>query len=309
LATTTNLGLTLPTVGADDDTWGGVNNTVHTGVDAVFKADGTGTSVGLKVGSGKTLNVTGGTLVGFPDSPVPYGHINGLTLSAAGSTATFGIATGQAADSTNAALMSLGSAYTKTGSSWAVGSGNGGIDTGSIANNTWYHVWLIQRSDTSVVDVLFSTSASSPTMPSNYDRKRRIGSMLTNGSAQWVKFIQDGDRFDWDTRVLDSNGSTPANTSAASKTLTVPTGVSVQAIVEGTLSYSSGAMFAIFSPLDVADIDPGATGWWGVAAASAYNTAEKIIRTNTSAQIRIRFSSTTGNYTIATSGWLDARGR
>lgn len=63
MATTTNLGLTLPAVGADDDTWGGVNNTVHTGVDAVFKADGTGTSVGVKVGSGKTLNALDGTVV------------------------------------------------------------------------------------------------------------------------------------------------------------------------------------------------------------------------------------------------------
>lgn len=62
MATTTNLGLTLPTVGADDDTWGTENNDVHVGVDAVFKADGTGTSVGLKVGSGKTLNAIDGTV-------------------------------------------------------------------------------------------------------------------------------------------------------------------------------------------------------------------------------------------------------
>src|SRR6185312_5571759 len=69
------------------------------------------------------------------------GLINGLTLSAAGSTATFGIAAGAASG------MVLSPAYTKTTGSWAVGSTQGALDTGTIANSTWYHVWLIQRSD------------------------------------------------------------------------------------------------------------------------------------------------------------------
>jgi microcystin-dependent protein len=62
MATTSpNLGLTLPTPNVDSG-WGATLNTDFTLIDDLFLANGSGTSVGIQVGSGKVANV-GGTLV------------------------------------------------------------------------------------------------------------------------------------------------------------------------------------------------------------------------------------------------------
>lgn len=55
----TNLNLTKVEVGASRDTWGQKINSNWDAIDAIFAAAGNGTSVGLNVGSGKTLAVTG----------------------------------------------------------------------------------------------------------------------------------------------------------------------------------------------------------------------------------------------------------
>lgn len=56
---TPNLNLTKPEVGASRDTWGTKTNGDWDIVDAIFAAAGSGTSVGLNVGSGKTLSIAG----------------------------------------------------------------------------------------------------------------------------------------------------------------------------------------------------------------------------------------------------------
>lgn len=248
------------------------------------------------------------------------GHLYGLTLSTAGSSATFGIASGEASDSTGTSLMVLASAYTKTTSAWAVGTGNGALDTGTIANSTWYHVYLIKRTDTGVVDVLISTSATSPTLPTNYTLSRRIGSMKTNGSAQWMKFVQDGDRFTWDTPTVDVSVINPG-TSAVTRALSVPLGVRIEAhIFTGGIgnTASTDLPIAIYiSDLSTADTIAGFSSGATVecyapsVASPMALGGQASVMTNTSSQIRSRLQASTAGTTfnILTLGWRDRRGR
>lgn len=60
--------------------------------------------------------------------------------------------------------------------------GANGLDAGSLANSTWYYVYVIVKSSDDTTAGLLSTSAS-PTLPSGYDLKRRVGMVRTDGSA------------------------------------------------------------------------------------------------------------------------------
>lgn len=248
------------------------------------------------------------------------GYLDGCIMSTAGSSATMSIGAGAAADSTNAVVMSL-TATSKTTSAWALGAGVGGLDTGSIANNTGYHFFAIRRPDTGVVDALFSLSATSPTLPTNYTQFRRIGWGKTNGSAQWTSFRQVGDLFLWDVPVFDVGANNPG-TSAVSRTLSVPVGYFVEAIVNAGL-YNSGSGVAaglLLSSLLQADTAPAETNtplWTSGAltgnatggARSSY-TQQRII-CNSAAQIRSRLSASDASVTLylATVGWIDPRGK
>ncbi len=258
----------------------------------------------------------GGT--GTKTGPVLRAYLAGLTLSTAGSSATMTISPGQATNSTNTDLLTLSSSTGKTTSSWAVGSGNGGLDTGSIANNTWYHFFVIRRPDTGVVDVLLSLSATSPTMPSNYTQFRRIGSGRTNGSAQWLLFIQDGDYFRWNTTAsLDINSTNPG-TGVVDATLTfVPTGVSVIAEFNFGLSTGSAAFNGYvydktIGASDAPSLTASPLGNIGADFASGSHIQSQLrIRTDTSATIRYRLSGSDAStiVRIAALAYYDSRGK
>lgn len=238
------------------------------------------------------------------------GYLSGCILSNDATTPNtkLDVSAGIAMDSTNTFLINLPATVINFGVT-----GAGGLDAGSIAAATWYHVFAIAKAD-GTASAIVSTSASSPTMPSGYTYKRRIGSARSDVSSHLNTFSQLGDEFLWtgsSSPWLDVNAVTLAAT-AQTKTLTVPTGVQVYALFhafirdDGTTSVTS----CVVTALDEADqsgslqfdlVTPGTT--------SGYGAGNFRIRTNTSAQIRVRGSGTAAALTISTRGWIDDRGK
>lgn len=237
------------------------------------------------------------------------GYLSGLTLSTAGSSTTFAVAAGVAVDDSNTDFMRLSASISKTTSAWAVGTGNGSLDTGTIANSTWYHVFEIKRPDTGAVDILISTSVSAPTMPASYTLKRRIGSMKTNGSSQWIKFTQLGDEFLWDVPVHgDVNLTSYTNGTAIA--LTVPPGVKVFAKFTGVTSSAAGNNEVAFSSRDVTLSSADSGGSIQGAGVSTYQSFGLMrIRTDTSRQIQAWSSNALVYMRLTTYGWEDLRGK
>ena len=69
-------------------------------------------------------------------------------------------------------------------------SGINGLDTGSEATSTWYHIYVIYNGTT--VASLLSVSATSPTMPSGYTYKKYVGAVYNDSGDDFDIFHQLG---------------------------------------------------------------------------------------------------------------------
>lgn len=321
-ATTGTWTLTLPPASsAGDGFWIGVRNS-GTGVitidpDAAELIDGAAT-ITLVAGQSALVVCNGAAwkTVGLvPVVALPLDALPGCKLSnnAGDATNDIDIAAGARRDADDTENMVLAAALTKQlDAAWAVGTNAGGLDTGAVANGT-YHVWLIKRVDTGVVDVLFSLSATAPTMPSGYTKKRRLGTILRE-SAAIVAFNQDGTRFIRETSVQDIS-TAPSSSAAVTRTLaSMPTGVKYRWIGTLIVFGTSVTVGGLLSDLEGVDETVSATHNQAVSPnVSGVQTfgasGDLAIVTNANAQVRSRLSTAdaTANIVLRTRGWDDYR--
>ena len=244
---------------------------------------------------------------------VPRSYLAGLTLSndAITPNTVLDIAVGVAASDDNAVLMSLTSAIAKSmASTFATGSGNGGLDAGTVAASSWYHVYLIANAAATSVDVLVSASATSPTLPSGFTKKRRIGSIRTDASSRILAFSQNGDEFLWSLPFGDVENAAISAT-AVTTVLSVPTGVKVTARTRHFFTSSTvGCELLVNSPDEGANAptNPGGNLSLIMNTASGYASSPLDVRTNTAAQVGA-VSTAAATYYIVTYGWTATRGR
>lgn len=241
------------------------------------------------------------------------GYLFGLTMSTIGPSSTMSVAAGAVADVTGGALMKLAASMSKTTSAWAAGTGNGGLDTGTIAANTFYAFFIIGRTDLTAFDVVFSLSGTAPTMPSGYSFKRRIGWRKTNGSSQWSLFTQVGDEVLLVAAVLDVNNVAITTGARTLHTIaSIPTGDYVEGLFRITVGGTPPAngLYFISSPDESDQAPSGAAAGVSLRSTAAGDgtSGHFRIRTN-SRQIGSRANLSGANLFVSTYGWIDRRGK
>lgn len=161
----------------------------------------------------------------FPSRRTARGSITGARLTfATVATVTIGTSgvTSQMRDSTDALTFE----FSGTLSVDITASGAGGLDTGSEAADTWYAVYVIADSfGNNSPAGLFSTSATTPTLPTGYDVFRRIGWVRNDSGSDFIDFFQVGNSQDrwvyWsvdrdDVAILQGGSATVRTTLDAS---------------------------------------------------------------------------------------------
>lgn len=296
-------------------------NTVDSGA-----APATGTVTSITPGACIASTNTGGTSA-ITSTGTLFGAANcypslllGLALSNDGVSpnTVIDVAAGAATSDDSAAMMALAGAVTKNAnSSWAVGTGNGCADGAAgyttLGASTWYYTYLIERTDTGVVDVLCSLSASSPLLPTNYTKKRLFRAFKTDGSSHILGFTQVGNATYLATAVLDVNDLTVGTTATLETLASVPAGIKVQPLCRMGFSNAGTTSFLLTSP-DETDVAPNAAdpasaapGWdifYVNVAQGVTNGTCPFLTTNTSGQIRARAGASSSTLTIVTRGWV-----
>ncbi len=235
----------------------------------------------------------------------PRGFLAGFTLSnnAVSPNTKIDVSAGSAANSTNARFLTG-----PAGTIDCATTGANGLDAGALANNTWYHAFVIQKAD-GTFSRLASTNLASPTLPSGYVDFRYVGSFRTNGSAQILAFTQIGDVFKWAAAVADVSTANMGVTNAL-YALTVPPGVKVQPIVD--IGTTAGNILAFNG--DETGYAPGAGNISVSPGHTAYGTTGQSahvadLYTDTSRQIRVWADAANRPLYIYTRGYVNTRGR
>lgn len=297
---------------ADTKITGLTANTTPVSTDILLMVDDPGgTPLGQKI-----------TLESLKGIFCPRGHIWGLIMSNNGSDALndIDVSAGEAKDEANTECMVLAASITKRlDAAWAVGTNQGGLNTGAEANSTWYEVHLIKRVDTGVVDVMFTTTANRATLPANYTLQRRIGWIRNDGSGNILAFTQVNEYFTLTTQINDI--AQAMTSTAAQATVTVPPnciGRFRMGITAGTAGTNLQDQTVVFSEIVEGNVTPAAGT--GIASLSTGEPASAIAMTSaghmelivsSSSQIEYDCSananSAAGSFDVSTFGWIDRR--
>jgi hypothetical protein len=194
----------------------------------------------------------------------------------------------------------------------------GGLDTGTVAANSWYAIFIIAQTGGTtsyVAHLMVAATTPVPTLPSGYTFYRYIGAVKTNGSSNLIAFHQYGQYFIWSQPVIDfSTGINSITFNVQTNlTLSIPLGQVVYPSFNttfslGSSSTSNGPSMFIGNSTNI--LPGGFPGngliHWTYKDAYSYLHCD-FLQSNTSGQIMYFISGPApgASWTVLTMGWID----
>jgi hypothetical protein len=263
------------------------------------------------VGAGRWLRVTVTT-------NFPFASATGLKVTNNSGTPDeiVDIAVGHIKDTTDAHVMQLTSAFTKTvASTFAVGTGLGGLsDDDTLSTAQWLGIFLLGKSTspTSCDVIIATTTAKSLSdavaTAAGFDISRLIGYGFTDGTSDFIPYILDGnDKYLWSVPPAIVTTSTA---SRQSETMQCPPFQNVLATVTAHRPVAGGsALYVLATNLSQTDTTPSATVYSVNALPDTTfdtsGTVDLSIKTDGSSRIGIRPSTVAASAEVQTiaRGW------
>lgn len=223
------------------------------------------------------------------------------------------IAPGTFVDSLNFNAWRLPSILTKQiDVDWAEGNDAGGFPSGlTLTADTWYHVFTIAKSDGTVDGGYDSNIAATNLLidASAYSHYKRVGSVLTDGSANIIAFTQIGNYFAFNSSKEIVAIFNPSIT----KTL-IASGTPLGIVTKAHFSYAlidsniaAGTRFSVFSPFQTFT-GGGEKGFTRTGFATDYSASiVDDVFTNTNSQVayQILVTDATATFIVIIWGYED----
>lgn len=130
-----------------------------------------------------------------------------------------------------------------------------GLDTGTKAPGTWYHIWIVSKA-TGSAQGLLSLSASNPALPASYTYKAYVGAIYNNSSDCFDVYLQN-ERLVWAAKTCPlAMTPFPTNPTSVDLSASVPTtAASVVIELSGLTTVGGHYISDVF-------VGPTSTGPW-----------------------------------------------
>jgi len=199
----------------------------------------------------------------------------------------------------------------RVNATWVEGDDLGGRFSGvSLTSTTEYHLFAIQKLSDGTIDAGWDDNIDGTNVPAGWQIVKRLASMMTNGSSNFIEFNQIGHEFLLDVPIADWSSANPGVDAVLETIDYVPRSVHAGALMGFSLRDTApGAIiYMLVTSVQMPATAPGSTQQTlAVEADSEINNVSMQVPVDSSGQIRYELSASNASTTVKgfTRGWYD----